>query len=108
MAQPKTAPLSVRLGEARLARIDAFAAEHKLARHLAILVLVDKGLAEAVPPVFEPIPSSPADRDLIQTKAWLAEQLGAAHSPTSAAKIHVSVPYAGDVRQPIYQKGKKS
>jgi hypothetical protein len=44
MAQPKTAPLSVRLGEARLARVDAFASEAGLARHAAILRLVDLGL----------------------------------------------------------------
>jgi hypothetical protein len=43
MVQPKTPPLSIRPGEARLSRIDAYAAEHRLSRHLAILLMLDEG-----------------------------------------------------------------
>lgn len=44
MAQPKEPPLSIRLGAARLARIEAWAKSRKLSRHLAILTLLDEGL----------------------------------------------------------------
>lgn len=43
MVQPKTPPLSIRPGPERLARIDAYAAEHRLSRHLAILLMLDEG-----------------------------------------------------------------
>jgi hypothetical protein len=39
----KTPPISVRLGAERLSRLDTFAAEHKLSRHLALLTLLDEG-----------------------------------------------------------------
>lgn len=45
MVQPKTPPLSVRLGDARLAAVDAYAAKHGLKRHAALLDLVDHALA---------------------------------------------------------------
>lgn len=44
MVQPKTAPLSVRLGELRLIAIDRYAASHGIKRHLAVLELIDAGL----------------------------------------------------------------
>lgn len=46
MVQPKKPPVSFRPGDERLARIDAFAEKHKLSRHLAILVLIDRGLGQ--------------------------------------------------------------
>ena len=49
MVQPKTPPISIRLGDERLARIDAYAAEHALSRHLAILVLIDAALGPPAP-----------------------------------------------------------
>ncbi len=59
MVQPKTPPLSVRLGEERLARIDAYAKEHALSRHLAILLMLDEGhrsLTVGVAPIVAAIP----------------------------------------------------
>jgi hypothetical protein len=44
MSQPKDPPVSFRPGAARLARIEAWAKERKLSRHLAILTLLDAGL----------------------------------------------------------------
>ena len=45
MVQPKDPPLSVRLGAERLARIEGYAKEHALSRHLAILLMLDEGYA---------------------------------------------------------------
>jgi len=39
----KNPPLSIRPGPERLARVDAYAAEHKLSRHLAIMLMLDEG-----------------------------------------------------------------
>lgn len=50
MVQPKQPPISLRPGDDRLARIDAYAAEHKLTRHAAILLLIDLSLVPAKAP----------------------------------------------------------
>lgn len=50
MVQPQQPPLSIRPGEERLARIDAYAAEHKLSRHLAILLMLDEGYRSLTQP----------------------------------------------------------
>jgi len=39
----KIPPLSIRPGPERLARIDAYASEHKLSRHLAVMLMLDEG-----------------------------------------------------------------
>jgi hypothetical protein len=41
MVQPKSPPQSVRFGEARLAKIDAYAARRGITRHAAVLEMVD-------------------------------------------------------------------
>ena len=44
MAQPKDAPYSVRLGPERTAEISAYAKDHGLKQHAAVLALIDFGL----------------------------------------------------------------
>lgn len=63
MSQPKVPPLSVRLGEARLAKIDAYAVKHGLKRHGAVLELLDIALegrisVAAQRPTPKPLPGS--------------------------------------------------
>lgn len=55
MVQPKTPPLSIRPGAERLARIDAYAKDHLLSRHLAILLMLDEGY-RSLTYVPEPMP----------------------------------------------------
>lgn len=90
MVQPKDPPLSFRPGKERLARIEAFAAERKLSRHLAILVLLDEGYRSLTKPT-KPAAAKPA-----KTKAEPA-----------APKVSVSVPFAGDIKKRPMQKGAK-
>lgn len=65
MVQPKTPPLSIRPGDVRLAKIDAYAVKHGLKRHAAVLELVDVGLDGIIAvatqrPTPKPIPGSDA------------------------------------------------
>lgn len=53
MVQPQKPPVSIRLGDERLARIDAYAAEHHLSRHLAILLMLDEGYRSLTEPPLE-------------------------------------------------------
>lgn len=45
MVQPKTPPLSIRPGEERLERIDAYAEKHGITRHAAVLAMLDAAAA---------------------------------------------------------------
>lgn len=56
MVQPKTPPISIRPGDERLARIDAYAAEHNLNRHLAILLMLDEGYRSLTAVIETPLP----------------------------------------------------
>ncbi len=53
MVQPKEPPLSFRPGDERRARIEAWANEHKVSRHLAILTLIDAGLRALAAPALK-------------------------------------------------------
>lgn len=44
MAQPKEPPLSIRPPPAMLKRVEAFAAEREVTRHLALIMLIERGL----------------------------------------------------------------
>ena len=70
----KIPPLSIRPGPERLARIDAYASEHKLSRHLAIMLMLDEGYRSLIltveaptftrmdqAPVTSPKPARPAE-----------------------------------------------
>jgi hypothetical protein len=78
MAQPKDPPISFRPGEARLARIAAWAKERNLSRHLAILTLIDAGLRGEVA---EPPSAKP------RVKPEIAPKVEA-----EPARVHVAVP----------------
>jgi hypothetical protein len=91
MVQPKTPPLSVRLGEVRTAQIDAYAVKYGLTRHAAVLELIDLGLhgptwVASQRPTPKPLPGSAA-----------------------AAKkaVTATVPLAGTFERKPYQKGQK-
>jgi hypothetical protein len=65
MVQPKVPPLSIRPGEVRLAKIDAYALKHGLKRHAAVLELIDVGLdglmrVAVQRPTPKPVPGSDA------------------------------------------------
>jgi hypothetical protein len=47
MRKPQEAPYSVRLGDERRAKIDAYAEKRRIKRHAAVLELIDKALDEA-------------------------------------------------------------
>jgi len=53
----KNPPLSIRPGPERLARIDAYASEHKLSRHLAILLMLDEGYRSLTGTIKTPVSS---------------------------------------------------
>jgi hypothetical protein len=46
MRKPQEAPYSVRLGDERRAKIDAYAEKRRIKRHAAVLEIIDKGLGE--------------------------------------------------------------
>lgn len=48
MVQPKQPPLSIRPGPDRLAKVQAWATDHGLSQHAAILALIDLGLSGPV------------------------------------------------------------
>lgn len=84
MVQPKKPPLSLRPGEDRLARVLAWATDHGLSQHAAILALIDLGLGA---------PPKPQDRPTIISKA---------QKPRSP--IRVTLPLAGTFERKPYQK----
>lgn len=88
MVQPKTPPLSIRPGEARLACIDDFAAKRKLNRHAAVLALIDDGLRANGPSLPPP-------------------EVQAAIKSEAVRRQGLNVPLAGTFERKPYQKGKK-
>jgi hypothetical protein len=81
MSQPKSSPTSVRFGEGRLDRIDAYAKAHLLNRHLAILVLVDAGLAVGKPAACEPARTVEPRRMPVKAKLHIASEDGVQIGP---------------------------
>lgn len=71
----KKSPKSIRLGDAREARVDAFASERGLSQGLAILQLIDDGLEISTVSV----PLTPGDRQAVAREALERAQVQAAH-----------------------------
>lgn len=95
MVQPKDAPISFRPGDERLARIEAWAKERKLSRHLAILTLIDAGLrGEAV--AADPVKAAPAPKPKPVPKV------------EKVSPVHVEVPlFKRPEFRPMPKKGMK-
>jgi hypothetical protein len=81
MAQPKKPPISIRLPDALLAEVDAWAAEQGMARNAAIKALIDFGLgvkrapAEPLRPKVTPAPAKPAAKAEPAPKAEFKSRL---------------------------------
>lgn len=72
MSQPKEPPVSIRPGATRLAEVDAFAADHGLNRHAALMALIDLGLGKGAP-VAAPPPKPPATTPAPKVRKAAAE-----------------------------------
>lgn len=99
MTQPKTPPLSIRPGAERLERIDAYAAEHNLSRHLAIMLMLDEGHRALTAPT--PAPSNPEQIPKpLTVKAKPAAKAASVEVPANPAKLTLNLPVASNAPAP--------
>jgi len=102
MVQPKKPPLSIRLGDVRLAKVDAYALKHGLKRHAAVLELLDVALDGP----FRVATQRPTPKPVPGSDAAVRKAAQAAERPESSAP-RVTVPLAGTFERKPYQKRKK-
>lgn len=102
MVQPKTPPLSIRPGEARLACIDDFATRKKLNRHAAVLALIDDGLRANGPSLPPPDVQAAIKAEAVRRQSKVMATRAARPEP-----IHVDAPQLGTFERRPYQKGTK-
>lgn len=95
MVQPKKPPISIRLPDAIVAEVDAWAADHGMVRNAAIKALLELGLRRPV------AASKPPARAVAAANREIKKALA------TPPKISVSVPLAGTFERKAKPKGQK-